>query len=282
MTGLQGGATGVRSPLTKQLLRSFTTSALRSANSPPPQTPKANIATSSDKHLQYPSALNIFHSGTALTAYIGTIKLAGIYVFAQACLIQAPTIYIDSPDDFWWTPAAIALSSVPMILLQLMTGPFVNSINVKLPDAARRSPQGMKEFCRRPPPDTRLSFTTLRFIPLPKRRAVRLEDLRVLPQRVGRIANLEYLPPKLRQRCEERGREPSWLEGFIGGRRRFHVRPGERYTTSTRGPGIWSDLLEVIKRQSGVKVETPAPTPSQMRRQATRQASRQAARPRRR
>lgn len=246
------GIGGARARPTRQVIRTFTSSTIRHLdNGSESRTIKSRAAGSPpDATFAYPSSLNIFHSGSALTAYIGTIKLAGIYVFAQSCLFQAPTIYLDSPDDFWWTPAAIALSSIPMILLQLMTGPFVNSIDVQLPAEARKTQKSMQTFCTRPPPDTRLSFTTLRFFPLPKRRAVRLEDLRVLPRRTGRVANLEYLPPKLRQKCEQQGREAGWFEGLVAGRRRFHVRPGQRYTSTTRGPGIWADLLRAIELQS--------------------------------
>lgn len=222
--------------------------------------------------VKYPSSLNIFHAGSGLTAYIGTLKLASILIFANSCLLQGPTLYLDSSatdTSTFWTPAAVALSSVPMVVFQLMTGPFVNSVHVQLPDAARRSQQALQAFAARPPAETRLSFTTLRFFPLPKRRAVRLGDLRVLPPKMGRIANLEYLPPGLRRRCDERGRKAGWWEGLIAGRRRFHVRPGERFTASTQGPGVWKELLKVIEEQDaaiGENVGTAkAGSPQRMR-----------------
>ncbi|KAF4549699.1 Hypothetical protein D9617_20g027550 [Elsinoe fawcettii] len=202
---------------------------------------------------KYPASLNVFHLGAGLTTYIGMFKLTTIFYFAFQCLVRAPTLDVDDGTALFWTPLSMALYSLPMISTQLITSPVTNSINVLLPQEARKNDKTLQQWAENPPKDTLIDFTTLRFLPFPKRKTVKLEDLRMLPPgKWYRIAQFEYMPPKLRASNE--GKPLGLLKGFLGGRRTFYVREGSSFTRTTRGPTVWPALVDVILAQSGVKV----------------------------
>lgn len=199
---------------------------------------------------KYPSSLNIFHLGTGFTAYIGVLKVATILWFSNSCIVQAPTLDLGETTSLLWAPLSVVISALPMIAVQLVTSPVTNSINVLLPPGVAKTDQSLRDWSSNPPGNTLIEFTTLRFLPFPKRKTVRLEDLRMLPRGKGwRIAQFEYVPPILRANTQ--GKPLSWIKRFVGGRRTFYVREGTKFTRSTRGPGVWSSLVDVILRHSG-------------------------------
>lgn len=182
-------------------------------------------------------------------------KMSTIFYFAYQCLVQAPTLDVDEGNSLLWSVLTVAFSSAPMISTQLITSPFTSTVNVFIPPEARKNDKALRQWSENPSGDTLIEFTTLRFLPFPKRKTVRLEDLRVMQRRTGRIAQYEYLPPKLR--ANSQGKELGWLKALIGGRRAFYVREGAQYTKNTRGPGVWNGLVAAILKQSGYKMPEP-------------------------
>ncbi|PNS21961.1 hypothetical protein CAC42_559 [Sphaceloma murrayae] len=202
---------------------------------------------------KYPASLNVFHAGTGLTTWIGSMRMGTIFYFIYQSLVRAPALDVhEASNSLLWSSATIILSSLPMLSTQLLLSPFTATINVLIPPEARRNEKTLRQWSERPRDDTLIEFTTLRFLPFPKRKTVRLEDLRLLKPRAFRIAQFEYVPPKLRE--SSNGNAIGWLKGLIGGRRTFYVRDGLKYTQSTRGPGVWDNLTKVIFSQSGYKM----------------------------
>ncbi|KAF2224572.1 hypothetical protein BDZ85DRAFT_281153 [Elsinoe ampelina] len=202
---------------------------------------------------KYPSSLNVFHLGVGFTTYIGMCKMSTIFFFAYQCLVRAPALAIDETAAFFWTPLTTVIYALPMIAFHLITSPVTASINVLIPPEARQSPKTLQEWAVKAPRDTLVEFTTLRFLPFPKRKTVKLEDLKLLrPGPWWRIAQFAYLPPKFRATHE--GKPVSLLKSWIAGCRTFYVREGSKYTRTTRGPTVWAALVDGIMRDAGLQV----------------------------
>lgn len=185
----------------------------------------------------YPSSLLIYHAGTLQTATIGMIRISTIMFFAAGCLIGAPAIYFDPASPNWRVPLIIAGSAVPMAVTVALTAPFVASVSVLLPSSARGSRAALMKFADKPARDTVLELTTMRFMPFPKRTAVRLDELRRIPEKGLRMANLVHIVPRQNDRTTQKS---------SAAKAEYYVRPGDRYTAATRAPGIWPVLLKNI------------------------------------
>ena len=149
-----------------------------------------------------------------------------------------------------------------MTVTTLATAPFVANIQVLISPAARRSKEALHNFIRDAPADTRLEFTTMRFMPYPKRRTVLLSTLRPLQQTIWRLANLEQLPILDKVPKEHRGvKVPWWMRATVG---QFYIRPGERFSKASAAPGVWDMLLQRIKGQTGPVVSSSVQTRSRV------------------
>ena len=101
----------------------------------------------------------------------------------------------------------------------------------------------------------------MRFLPLPKGRAVKLANLRTIQPKWYSLANIEQVPPS------HRGQQvPMWMRWGWG---QYYVRPGERYTNSSRAPGVWDELLKRIGDNTNATAEQwparKAPLPGRTR-----------------
>jgi len=134
-----------------------------------------------------------------------------------------------------------------MVLVALCTAPAVMNIHLKLPARVQRSEQALREFLRKPPSDTMVEFTAMRFLPWPKRRVMFLEDLRTVTPKNLRLANLEHVP-----KANEGKETPYWLRATMGF---YFVRKSSRYLQGLPGSRggsekVWPTLLEHITAQT--------------------------------
>ncbi|KAF2084429.1 hypothetical protein K490DRAFT_657, partial [Saccharata proteae CBS 121410] len=152
----------------------------------------------------YPSRLLIYNSGTGKTAYIGVQKIAPIVLFVYACGELVPAQWHE-PSYFFagfdWSPlvtssvAALSMFTLglaPLLVLTLLTSPFVNSIFLHVPAAHCLTRQTLFNYIAALPPSARLDITTMRLLPFQKTTSVRLDELRRI--RKGRwwgLANLK-------------------------------------------------------------------------------------------
>lgn len=99
--------------------------------------------------------------------------------------------------------------------------------------------------------NTKLEFTTLRIFPFRKNTSAFIHELRALPPRKLRAANIE-LPKSddwaARQRSK--GIMRRMLEVISEPRYKFHVKPGRKYTIGTGVPGIWEEVAKRIQNQT--------------------------------
>lgn len=193
----------------------------------------------------YPKSLLVYHAGTVQTATVGMIRVSTIMAFAAGCLIGAPAVYFDPTSSNWLVPVTIALSVIPMTATYGLTAPFVASIQLSVPNAARRTKADLLRFARTTPADTVLEFTTMRFMPFPKRVAVRFRDLKPVRTTL-KLANLETRP----RGTVLPSSPPSSLQELQKTQKQFFVRQGDQYTRSTRAPGVWSLLWDQIQKRS--------------------------------
>ncbi|KAK4986445.1 hypothetical protein LTR66_007868 [Elasticomyces elasticus] len=135
---------------------------------------------------------------------------------------------------------------VPMFVTAFVSAPYVNSIHLEIPGYARRSKEALYRFASNMPPDTRLELSALRWTRLIPR-ASKISELRLLPGKMGQLANLERVPEKIAQR-----KLPSrWRWLLRHWRGKYYVGNAKNGGRNSRAPGIWEMVMEQVARRSG-------------------------------
>lgn len=132
-----------------------------------------------------------------------------------------------------------------------MTAPYVRQVYLHLPTSAARSRESLMAFARNLPPSTALKFQTLRIFPLQKHTSAYLFELRALPPRRLRFANIE-LPKNdvWRRRQAEKSRWQRVKEFLYERRFKFYVKEGRAYTVRSGVPGVWEAVAKRIQEQT--------------------------------
>lgn len=212
------------------------------------------LQSRTDKSTTVSAPLNdlcVYQAGQVRTLVVGLTRVVTLVVFGLG-FVAAPNMYYHPDTSNWWVPGVIAGSAIPMVVLTLISAPFVSTIRVQIPPSAKRSQQALMQWASNIPPETRLELQSMRFLPWPKHRSIRISDLRRLPQTrwsMG-LANLE--------RVSYHG-EPWRAEDVTGGRlvRRLYARyyiDRAQITDKSQAPGLWDRIWEQIP----VKGEQPA------------------------
>lgn len=152
-----------------------------------------------------------------------------------------------------------------------VTAPFVHQVFLQIPEHARRSRHNLLPFARSlnnpatsdATANTKLEFVTLRIFPFRKNTTAFLHELRALPGKRFRLANLEI--PKTEEwarRQREKGIWKRMLEVVAEPRYKFFVKEGKMFTQKTGVPGVWEEVAMRIKGQTNraVKEERKAMT----------------------
>jgi hypothetical protein len=128
---------------------------------------------------------------------------------------------------------------------------------LQLPESARHSRQGLMQFANtlisKPAAtaNTKLEFVTLRIFPFRKITSTFLHELRALPPKKLRLANIEL--PKSdawAHRQREKGIFKRMYEVISEPRYKFYVKDGRTYTMRTGVPGVWEAVAERIQAQT--------------------------------
>lgn len=141
------------------------------------------------------------------------------------------------------------MGAIPMIVVGVATAPFVNSVSLYIPEFARRSRDVLIRYSTNLPKDAQLEFVTARLLGLPKTTGVRLSEMRALPSRWGRLANLERIRSPSLQR--EHAQRSAWKKalGFLAEPRfKFYVTEDVASTRRSRAPGVWENVLKEIRK----------------------------------
>lgn len=140
-----------------------------------------------------------------------------------------------------------------------VTAPFVHQVFLQIPEHARRSRHQLLLFARSlnspatsdSTANTKLEFVTLRIFPFRKNTTAFLHELRALPSKRFRLANLEI--PKTEawaQRQRAKGIAKRMLEVIAEPRYKFFVKEGKMFTAKTGVPGVWEEVAMRIRGQT--------------------------------
>lgn len=114
------------------------------------------------------------------------------------------------------------------------------------------TPAGIKETA-----NTKLEFVTLRIFPFRKHTSAFLHELRALPPKNMRLANIEL--PKTDawvERQRAKGIFTRMLDIVNEPRFKFYVKEGRMYTMKTGVPGVWEEVARRMHEQTAA-AETP-------------------------
>jgi len=108
--------------------------------------------------------------------------------------------------------------------------------------------------------NTKLEFVTLRIFPFRKHTSAFLHELRALPPKRLRLANIE-LPKNdaWSQRQREKGIMRRMYEIISEPRYKFYVKEGKTYTMKTGVPGVWESVAQRLQEQTNEAVHGAAP-----------------------
>lgn len=154
------------------------------------------------------------------------------------------------------------LGTIPTLTLAYVTAPFTHQVFMQIPEYARRSRQDLMQFARslntktNVTANTKLEFVTLRIFPFRKHTSAFLHELRALPPKKMRLANIEL--PKSDdwvKRQREKGIFRRMVEIVNEPRFKFYVKEGRTYTMKTGVPGVWEEVARRIQEQTAAEQE---------------------------
>jgi hypothetical protein len=196
--------------------------------------------------------LNVYQAGAIRTVFVGMSRAVTVVVFAIGLTTVAPRMYMDPDTSMWWVPAVIIGSGIPLVAFSLLSAPFVSTVRVLLPKAARKDHASLTRFAENVPEDTKVLFQTMRWAPWATHKQVFFSDLRRLPGK-NLSANLEHVPLG-------HGKETQGASKVLGGK--LAVRMYGKYwvdmtsRNKSQAPGVWEKMWDqiTIKGQEALKI----------------------------
>jgi hypothetical protein len=195
--------------------------------------------------------LNVYQAGQIRTVLVGMTRVVTIVIFGLGIFIVAPRMYFDPDTSMWWVPGVVVGSAIPLVVLALLSAPYVSTIRVLLPSYAKKNHDALMRFAENVPDDTRVMLQSMRWLPWPTHKGVFFGDLRRLPGRTISV-NLEHVPL---------GHDKANNAGqILGGR--LVLRMYGRYwvdmtaRNKSQAPGVWEKMWDqiAIKGQEHLKV----------------------------
>lgn len=104
--------------------------------------------------------------------------------------------------------------------------------------------------------NTKLEFVTLRIFPFRKHTSAFVHELRALPPRKLRLANIEL--PKTEEWAKKQRNKGIFrriLEVISEPRYKFYVKEGRNYTMKTGAPGVWEEVAKRIQEQTNAEIQ---------------------------
>jgi hypothetical protein len=149
------------------------------------------------------------------------------------------------------------LGTIPTLTLAYVTAPFTHQVFLQIPEYARRSRIDLMHFANtltsKPAAtaNTKLEFVTLRIFPFRKNTTAFLHELRALPPRKMRLANIALEKNEAWVRTQrEKGILKRMFEVVSEPRYKFYVKEGRTYTMKTGAPGVWEEVAKRIQEQT--------------------------------
>ena len=154
----------------------------------------------------------------------------------------APSIFLDPNAPSLWVPVVAIGSVVPLLVVGLAFGGYTQHINILLPTTARRSKEDLMRFASVIPPTTIVQIKSMWFRPWPVTKEIFFEDLRRLPRRWTRLANLEHVPLGTKEQAQKNPRW-DWVAKSLMGRYFVDM---TKDRDRSRAPGVWKRVWEQI------------------------------------
>ncbi|KAF1914083.1 hypothetical protein BDU57DRAFT_521259 [Ampelomyces quisqualis] len=223
------------------------------------------------KSRMYSSRLLIYEAGDARLTWITFWKAVALLQCGTTLVFAVPPLWKNEiqPDPNLRKAQALlvgVLGTIPTLTLAYLTAPFVYQVFLQIPEHARRSRQDLMRFVTllnaKPAAtaDTKLEFVTLRIFPFRKNTSNFLHELRALPPKKMRLANIEF--PKSEEwakRQREKGIFRRILEVISEPRYKFYVKEGRTYTIKTGVPGVWEEVAKRIQIQTDAERDDSQP-----------------------
>ncbi|KAH7406325.1 hypothetical protein DE146DRAFT_439199 [Phaeosphaeria sp. MPI-PUGE-AT-0046c] len=231
-----------------------------------------NGAKQAEKERRYNSRLLIYDAGEARTSWISFWKAVALLQCGTTLVFAVPPLWKNEnqPDPRLRKAQAMlvgVLGAIPTLTLAYLTAPFTHQVYLQIPEYARRSRHDLMHFTKQliaRPADTantKLEFVTLRIFPFRKNTSAFIHELRALPSKKLRFANIEL--PKSEgwaQRQRAKGIYRRMLEVLSEPRHKFYVKEGRSYTMRTKVPGVWEEVARRIQEQTVAADTASEPT----------------------
>jgi hypothetical protein len=192
--------------------------------------------------------------------------------YHSICLPQRRFLFTNTSSRSNTSSVGI-LGTIPTLTLAYVTAPFTHQVFLQIPEYARRSRKDLMAFARtlstKPAAtaNTKLDFVTLRIFPFRKHTTALLHELRALPPKKLRLANIEI--PKSDE-WARRQREKGFMRRMLGvvsePRWKFYVKEGRTYTMKTGVPGVWEEVATRIREQTVAEIESRGETKTVLKR----------------
>jgi hypothetical protein len=218
----------------------------------------------------YKSRLLIYDAGDTRTMWVSFWKAMALLQFGTTLVFAVPPLWTNTnqPDPRLRKATAILvgiLGTIPTLTMAYVTAPFAHQVFLQIPNHARRSRKDLMAFAATlttqpaATANTKLEFVTLRIFPFRRTTSAFLHELRALPSRRMRLANIEI--PKsdawaARQRAKGIWRR--FLDVVNEPRFKFFVKEGRLYTMKTGAPGVWEEVARRIQQQTLEEAEREA------------------------
>ncbi|KAJ4383813.1 hypothetical protein N0V86_000656 [Didymella sp. IMI 355093] len=226
-------------------------------------------AKHSEKDRMYKSRLLIYDAGDTRTTWVSFWKAMALLQFGTTLVFAVPPLWNNEnqPDPNLRKAQAIlvgVLGTIPTLTMAYVTAPFVHQVFLQIPEHARRSRHNLLLFARSlnnpatsaSTANTKLEFVTLRIFPFRKNTTAFLHELRALPSKRFRLANLEI--PKTEEWAQRQRAKGIWkrmLEVIAEPRYKFFVKEGKMFTAKTGVPGVWEEVAMRIRGQTSKAVK---------------------------
>ncbi|KAH8726906.1 hypothetical protein GQ44DRAFT_142072 [Phaeosphaeriaceae sp. PMI808] len=229
---------------------------------------KASKSAAKPVERQYKSRLLIYDAGDARTTWISFWKAVALLQCGTTLVFAVPPLWKNenqpNPDVRKFQAILVGiLGTIPTLTLAYVTAPFAHQVYIQIPEFARRSRKDLMSWAHTlnsktsATANTKLEFVTLRIFPFRKHTSAFIHELRALPPRKLRLANIEL--PKTDEwakRQRKKGIFKRMYEVLSEPRYKFYIKEGRLYTMKTGAPGVWEEVAKRIQEQTATELES--------------------------
>ncbi|KAF2754962.1 hypothetical protein EJ05DRAFT_117924 [Pseudovirgaria hyperparasitica] len=200
----------------------------------------------------FPQILRIYAAPHRRLYSVVIQKTTYIFFLLGACLVVLPYVWAvqsaKGERSYLQLATIYCIGLGPLVIYSYVSAPFVVSISMLLPPAARMSKEALFKHLQNLPRDNRAIVQCLRIFPWQKTNVVNLKDLRFIkPKSWIDMTNMELHGAKETRKF--------WEMTWERGKSRFYVDPKFNeleagLTEMVPAPGAWAAVRSYIQRSS--------------------------------